>query len=60
MKPKHHNHQPTFDDLEPVLEPEQRERVLEPNQVKNSKSRSAIDLYSLYSEVRENLNDPLF
>jgi len=60
MKPKHQNHQPTFDDLEPVLEPEQRERVIEPSQVKNQKSRNAIDLYALYREVRLNNNDPLF
>lgn len=57
MKP---NHQPTFDDLEPVLEPENRERILEPSQVKNSKSRNAIDLYALYRDVRMNNKDPLF
>jgi hypothetical protein len=65
MKP---NHQPTFDDLEPVLEPEGKEKILEPwsseRKGKHDVLRFALKTFEerkAHKEVMEILTgDPLF
>lgn len=63
MNDKVKRYQKTFDDLEPVLEPEQRERIIEPWNNKLDCLPTALQTYDRIKErriIRAMLDDELF